>query len=279
MSYLDELFGLQGRTALVTGGGSALGMEICRGLALAGARVIITSQSESKAIECANKLRQFDSDSLGMVWDVKAPDGVMNLNSALSATGVEKIHILVHMPGGVGAVIPAGGTLSMALPEDARKVMDLNFWSFDTIVRGMLNRLWAAEDASVISILSASAVNPLTRVVYYSAAKAALTNITKGLAIEFGRKASIYGAGESIIRVNGLVPGFFPTLQNEDILRQIDPLTEVSREASILAHTPLGRYGQNSELVGPAILLASKASSFITGSLLVVDGGFGAMTI
>ncbi len=119
------------------------------------------------------------------------------------------------------------------------------------------------KSGSIINIGSASGLNPLSRVFTYSASKAAVHNISKNLAREWATKG---------VRVNVLVPGFFPADQNRKVLSP-------DRVASILAKTPMKRFGESHELIGAALLLASDAGSFITGIELVVDGGFDAMTI
>ncbi|MGA9449710.1 MAG: SDR family oxidoreductase, partial [Verrucomicrobiia bacterium] len=116
---------------------------------------------------------------------------------------------------------------------------------------------------SIINVGSASGLTPLSRVFTYSASKAAIHNLSKNLAREWAAKG---------VRVNVLVPGFFPAEQNRKVLSP-------DRVAAILAKTPMKRFGESHELIGAALLLASDAGSFITGTELVVDGGFAAMTI
>jgi NAD(P)-dependent dehydrogenase (short-subunit alcohol dehydrogenase family) len=169
-----------------------------------------------------------------------------------------RVDILVN---GAGVNSP---TPFLDIPEEEfDRIMTVNFKGLFLSCQVFGKQMVERGSGSIINLGSASGLNPLSRVFTYSASKAAVHNISKNLAREWAPKG---------VRVNVLVPGFFPAEQNRRILSS-------DRVASILAKTPMARFGEAHELVGAALLLASDAGSFITGSELVVDGGFGAMTI
>jgi NAD(P)-dependent dehydrogenase (short-subunit alcohol dehydrogenase family) len=258
-SYLSGLFGLTGRVAVIVGGTGELCGAIADGLASAGAEVVLVGRSAEKAKARLRKI----ADSGGSGWFCPAEaTNKKELASLLDA--------VVKKSGRIDIVINGAGTNS------ATPFLDITEEEFDQIVRVNLNSVFLGcqvfgrylvdrgEGGSIINIGSMSGLVPLSRVFTYSATKAAVHNLTKNLAREWAPHR---------VRVNTLVPGFFPAEQNRKVLTP-------ARVASIMDHTPMGRFGEARELVAAALLLASdRAGSFITGSELAVDGGFNAMSI
>lgn len=258
-SYLAELFGLAGRVAIVIGGTGELCGAMAEGLACAGAEVVLVGRDEAKARFRLEKI----AAGGGKGWFHAAEassreqlDGL--LKEVLRRSG--RVDILIN-GAGVNSARPF-----LEVPED----------EFERIVRVNLKSVFlacqvfgkhlveAGQGGSIINIGSISGLGPLSRVFTYSATKAAVHNLSKNLAREWAPRR---------VRVNTLVPGFFPAEQNRKVLTP-------ERVASIMGHTPMGRFGQAPELVGATLLLAAeRAGSFITGAELVVDGGFDSMSI
>jgi NAD(P)-dependent dehydrogenase (short-subunit alcohol dehydrogenase family) len=258
-SFLGGLFGLTGRVAVVIGGTGELCGAIAEGLASAGAEVVLVGRSAEKA---AARLKRI-ADAGGRGWFFAAEaTSKRELASLLGA--------VLKKSGRVDILVNGAGTNSPT------PFFDISEEEFDRIVRVNLNSVFLAcqvfgkhlvekgEGGSIINMGSMSGLVPLSRVFTYSATKAAVHNLTKNLAREWAPHR---------VRVNTLVPGFFPAEQNRKVLTP-------ARVASIMGHTPMGRFGEARELVPAALLLAGEgAGSFITGSELAVDGGFNAMSI
>ncbi len=258
-SYLTGLFGLTGRVAVIIGGTGELCGAIAEGLASAGAEVVLVGRSADKAKARMKRI----SDSGGRSWFCAAEATSKKELAAL-------LDAVVTKSGRVDVLINGAGTNS-ATPfleiaeEELEKIVRVNlnsvFLACQVFGRYMVER---GEGGSIINIGSMSGLVPLSRVFTYSATKAAVHNLSKNLAREWAPHR---------VRVNTLVPGFFPAEQNRKVLTP-------ARVASIMGHTPMGRFGEARELVAAALLLASdRAGSFITGSELAVDGGFNAMSI
>jgi NAD(P)-dependent dehydrogenase (short-subunit alcohol dehydrogenase family) len=253
------LLRLDGRVAVVIGGTGVLGSRIAATYAQAGAEVVIVGRDAAKAQGVLDVLSK-----AGLTHVAFEPCDVSS--RAELASLVQRV---VAKHGRVDVLVNGAGVNS-ATPfldindDELNRIVDANFLavvrSCQEFGRHFVSR---AGGASIINVGSASGITPLSRVFTYSATKAAVHNLTKNLAREWGPHE---------IRVNVLVPGFFPAEQNRKIL-------SADRVAAILGHTPMGRFGDASELAGAALLLASDAGRFITGTELVVDGGFGAMTI
>jgi NAD(P)-dependent dehydrogenase (short-subunit alcohol dehydrogenase family) len=268
----SELFNLTGETAVVIGGTGVLGGAMADALAGAGAKVAILGRSEERGMERVRTIekaggtaRFFPADAMDGTALTRARDAV------IKALG--SVTVLVNGAGGnkPSATIAPGGDFCK-LPLDGWKdVFDLN------LVGGALlpcqvfgETMVAAAKGSIINIASISSILPLSRVVAYSAAKAAVLNLTQFLAREWATKG---------VRVNAISPGFFPAEQNRRMLLKDDG-SYTDRGQSIINHTPMGRFGDPTELAGAVVWLASpKASSFVTGQNIVVDGGFSSVAI
>lgn len=255
-------FRLDGKVAVVIGGTGVLCGNLARTFARAGARTVIVGRNRSKAAAVLERMHADGSEGTFEECDSTSREQLRTLvERVASAHG--RIDVLVN-----GAGVNAATPFLDVSDEELDRIVATNqlavFRSCQGFGRWFVERAEATgEGASVINIGSASGLTPLSRVFTYSMTKAAVHNLTKNLAREWGPLG---------IRVNVLVPGFFPAEQNRAILSP-------ERVASILGHTPMGRFGEVDELGGAALLLASDAGRFITGSELVVDGGFQSMTI
>jgi NAD(P)-dependent dehydrogenase (short-subunit alcohol dehydrogenase family) len=258
-ALLEDLFSLEGKTAVVIGGGGVLAGEMAFGLAGAGANVAIADLNEANAQAKAKVITDRGRKSLACQADVtKKADIRRVLDSTLAEFGAVDI---VLNAAGINSSTPfleiEESEWERILDVDLRSV----FLACQVFGKAMID---AGKGGSIINISSASSDPPLSRVFTYSVAKGGVNQITKYLANEFAPHR---------VRVNALQPGFFPAEQNRKILTE-------DRVASIMRHTPMKRFGDPSELIGALLYLASdKASSFVTGSIVRVDGGFGAMTI
>lgn len=265
-----SLFDLSGKTAIVTGGTGVLGGVIARGLAEAGARVGILGRREEKAEEVARGIREAGGEALALPADVlERPDLERVRDRVLDTWG--RIDVLVNAAGGnmPGATVPPDQNVFALDKAALEQVVSLNL--LGTILPSQVFGEVMARQRSgtIINISSMAAKKPLTRVIGYSAAKAAVDNLTAWLAVEFAQK---YGEG---LRVNAIAPGFFVGDQNRALLLNDDG-TLTARGQQIVDHTPMGRFGEPDELVGTVIWLASSASRFVTGVVVPVDGGFSA---
>lgn len=258
-SYLDKLFNLEGKVAVVTGAGGHLCSEMVRGLARAGCAVAILDLQPEKAKLVENELRAAGFDRvMSLAIDVaKKQDHINALEQILSAFG--HIDILVN-GAGINSPTPF---LELTL-EEWHTILDSQLTGTFLGCQVFGGYMIGRGRGSIINISSASAGPPLSKAFTYSVAKAGILNLTQNLGREWGTKG---------VRVNALRPGFFPTEWNRKNF--ITP----EREAAILDHTPMARYGEPGELIGATIWLASDAAGFVTGAEVAVDGGFSCMTI
>ncbi len=259
MSYIEELFGLQGRTAVIIGGGGVLGGKMSEGLARAGADVAVLDLNPEKARKQAEALNAHGIRTLALQVDATSKQGLKDAADAILAK-LNRVDILINAPG-----INSATPFFEIAEEEYEKIMGVNlksmFLSCQLFGKIMIDQ---GEGGSIINISSASSGPPLSKIFTYSVSKAGVNNLTKFLAREWAPHR---------IRVNALAPGFFPAEQNRKILTR-------ERTEDIFRHTPMGRFGDPEELVGAVIWLASeKAASFVTGALIRVDGGFAATTI
>ena len=257
--FLKSIFGLEGKVAVVIGGGGHLCSEISLGLAGAGASVVVLDLRLSKAISVIDIIKnQNDGNHLALEMDAVSKDSHERvLEKIICEYG--KVDILVN-GAGINAPTPF---LEIDL-EQWNKVIDSQLTASMIGCQVFGSHMLQEKSGSIINISSASAGPPLSKAFAYSVAKAGIRNLTMNLGREWGTKG---------VRVNCLRPGFFPTDWNKKNF--ITP----EREKAILTHTPMSRYGKPSELVGASIWLASDSSSFVTGSEVTIDGGFSCMTI
>lgn len=272
MEFLEKLFNVKDKVAVITGGSGVLGGEIAKGFLRAGAKVIILGTNENKLNQKVSFLRTISNDVTGFKCNVLDEKNIRNVNEQV-LDKYQYIDILVNAAGGhvTKAVIGIDQSIFDLKIEDFGKVTDLNLYG--TVLPTLVFGKSIAEQGkgSIINISSMAAQRAITRAVGYSAAKAAVENFTRWMAIELAQK---FGNG---IRVNAISPGFFLTEQNKSILTNEDGSLK-ERGKTILSITPFNRFGNPDELIGTVLWLASDASQFVTGTIIPVDGGFSAFS-
>lgn len=260
MSYVEDLFDLKNKVSVVIGGSGVLGGSMAHALGRAGSKVAIGYHNNASGAENAVKsIEQEKGVAKAVQIDASSEEGIKKGKDAIvSLWG--RIDIVVNAPG-VNSPTPV-----FNIPEEEwDTILDTNlkgvFLSCRVFAKQMIEQ---RSGGSIINISSVSSGPPLSRVFTYSISKAGVNNMTRFLAKEWAPHK---------IRVNAIMPGFFPAEQNRKILTE-------ERRKSIFAHTPMARYGEPDELSGALLWLASeKASSFVTGAVIPVDGGFTSMTI
>jgi NAD(P)-dependent dehydrogenase (short-subunit alcohol dehydrogenase family) len=252
-AYLEELFGLGGRTAVVIGGGGVLGGALCRGLSGAGATIVVADLFEDACKTRVAELTAAGGKASYAIVDVTLRESLEKLlATALEQTG--RADILVNCAG-----VNAGTSFLDATDKDWDRVLTINLKAVFMASQIFARHMVAQGGGSILNIGSVTSHLPLSRVFAYSASKAGVLNLTRNIAHEFGTRG---------VRVNAICPGFFPAEQNRRVLTK-------ERTDNIMHHTPMARFGEPEELIGAAILLVSpKAGSFMTGSAVNVDGGF-----
>lgn len=272
--FSTESFKLTNQVAIVTGGTGVLGGAMARGLAQAGARVVILGRRATIADEVAASIRAAGGEALGVGADV-LEQAQLEAARDLALERWGRIDILLNAAGGnmPGATVAPDASLFGLQPDAFRAVVDLNLTGtlIPSLVFGATMAQKPEPRGCIINISSMAAQLALTRVGGYSAAKAGVDNLTRWLAVELARR---YGEG---MRVNAIAPGFFVGEQNRALLLQPDG-TPTERGKSILAHTPAGRFGNPDDLLGALIWLCSPAAAFINGVVIPVDGGFSAFS-
>lgn len=268
--HTQAAFDLSGRVAVVTGGTGALGQAVAGGLVASGARVVVVAR-RSDLVEALAAELGGPACALGVVADVLDPG---HLAAALGTVMREwgRVDVLVNAAGGnrpEATVAPDGSFFDLD-PEAIRAVVELNLMGTLLPVQAFGPAIAKGGGGSIINVSSAAATRPLSRVVGYGAAKAAVENATRWLADHVARR---YGQA---MRVNAVAPGFFIGDQNRHLLLAEDG-TLTDRGEEVVARTPMGRLGEPSDLVGPVLWLASDASRFVTGAVVPVDGGFSAV--
>jgi NAD(P)-dependent dehydrogenase (short-subunit alcohol dehydrogenase family) len=258
-TYLNGLFNLENKVAVVIGAGGHLCSEMARGFAYAGCKVAILDLRLEKSQLVEKELNELGfNDVISLAIDVgKKQDHIDALKQVLKVFG--QIDILVN-----GAGINSPTPFFELTLDEWNSILDSQitgtFLGCQVFGEYMVKR----GCGSIINLSSASAGPPLSKAITYSVAKAGIKNLTQNLGREWGEKG---------VRVNAVRPGFFPTDWNRKNF--ITP----EREVAILGHTPMNRYGQPNELLGATLWLASDAASFVTGAEIAIDGGFSCMTI
>jgi NAD(P)-dependent dehydrogenase (short-subunit alcohol dehydrogenase family) len=269
----ENLFCIKDKVVLITGGCGVLGSAMSRYLAKQGAKIVILDMAEEKGKALAGEIKSLGGDALFLPSNV-LDRKTLESNRDMAIKAYSRIDVLVNAAGGnvSGATIAPDKTIFDLEIDAFKKVVDLNL--FGTVLPTMVFAKAMVENGAgnIINIASESALRPLTRVAGYGAAKAAVANFTKYMAGELALKF-----GETF-RVNALAPGFFITEQNRDLLTNPDG-SYTERAKTILAHTPYRRFGEADELLGSLHYLISDASKFVSGIILVIDGGFDSFSI
>ena len=247
-----DRFKLDGRIALITGSSAGIGEALARGLAAAGATVVINGRTQATVAKVAGSIRSGGLRAAECVFDVTDPGA--------AAAGVKRIEaeigpidILVNNAG-----IQRRAPLHEIADETWREVIATNLDSLFYVSKAVAGRMIPRKRGSIINICSVMSELGRATVVPYTAAKGGVKMLTKGMAVDWGRHG---------IRVNGIGPGYFKTELNAALV------ADEKFSAWIAGRAPLGRWGDVEELVGAAIYLASDAASFVTGHILYVDGG------
>ena len=257
--YVNEIFSLEGKVAAVIGGGGVLAGAMAEGLAKAGAAVALLDLSKENAEKQANVIQKESATAIAIQLDATSKEQLVSAEEQI-ANELGDTDILINAPG-----INSATPFFEIEEEEWEKILQVNlksmFLACQVFGKKMVER---GKGGSIINVSSASSGPPLSKIFTYSVTKAGVNNLTQYLAREWAT---------SRVRVNAIAPGFFPAEQNRKILTK-------ERVADIMRHTPMDRFGEAEELVGATIWLASdNASSFVTGAIIRVDGGFTAMTI
>jgi NAD(P)-dependent dehydrogenase (short-subunit alcohol dehydrogenase family) len=270
-SYVESLFDIKGKVVAITGGGGVLGGAMGRALGKAGAMVAVLDLFPEAAEKVAGEILEAGGEALAVQCDVLDKGGVQcAAQEVVQAFG--RVDILINGAGGNKKEATTSGEISFFdLPADAVQwVFNLNFLG-TLLPSQVFGQLMAAQGEGIIlNISSMNAFLPLTRIPAYSAAKAAVSNFTQWLAVHMAQEYSPQ------IRVNALAPGFFLTEQNRFLLTEEGSGELTSRGRTIIEHTPMDRFGDPEELIGTMLWLLSPASTFVTGVVVPVDGGFNA---
>ncbi len=259
MSYIEQLYDLQGKVAVVIGGTGELCSHMALGLAKAGVEVVLAGRNEDKALDRLDMIEAEGGSGYFVATDLMQKGSLYALLDIVTERS-GKVDILIN-----GAGVNTAKPVLEIPTEDFQTILDINltatFQACQVFGQYFIEK---GIPASIINLGSIAGLNPISCSFAYSASKAALHNLTRNFSREWAEKD---------IRVNTLIPGFFPSEENRNALDE-------SRILEILRKTPMSRFGDPDELIGATLLLASsKAGSFITGSEFVIDGGFNTMSI
>jgi len=275
---------LKGQVALVTGGGGVLCSTMAKALAQCGAKVAIADLKQENADRVAAEIKASGGEAIGVACNVLDKTSLEQANVVVEKE-LGAVSILVN---GAGGNHPKGTTSrEYLMPEDLTQsvegittfydldpkgiefVFNLNFLGTLLPTQVFTKSMAKAGAGVVINISSMNAFTPLTKIPAYSGAKAAVSNFTQWLAVHFSKVG---------VRVNAIAPGFFLTDQNRALLTKVDG-SLTPRGNTIIAHTPMGKFGNSEDLVGVLLWLASsEAAGFVTGTVIPVDGGFSAFS-
>ncbi len=268
MDYISDMFGIKDKVAVLTGGAGILAGEMAKGFLNAGAKVVLLDINEKSLEQRIKSLNGKEKAVIGLKCNVLDKGNLAEVNKEILKK-FNRMDILVNAAGGnmEGATIGVDQTVFDLEFEQFKRVTDLNLNGtvLPTLIFG--KTMADQKKGSIINISSMAVSRAITRVVGYSAAKAAIDNFTRWMAVEL---ASKFGSG---LRVNAIAPGFLLTEQNRTLLTKKDGSLTV-RGKTIMNITPFRRFGEPEELVGTVIYLASDAAKFVTVAVIPIDGGF-----
>ncbi len=270
---MNELFSVKDQVVVITGGTGVLGACIGEYLALQGAKVVLMVRRKEEGDRLVAEINAKGGEALFLVTDVMDAE-VLQANCDEIMARYGRVDALLNAAGGnmPGATIAPGNTFFDVKIEEFQKVLNVNLTGTVLPTQIFLKPMVEAGRGSIVNFSSMAAFRPMTRVLGYAAAKAGISNFTAFLANEVATKFT------SDIRVNAIAPGFFLTNQNRALLTNADgSLTE--RGNDVIRQTPFKRFGRPEELCGTIQYLISDASSFVTGTVAVVDGGFNAFAM
>ncbi len=268
------MFRLDNKIAVVTGGSGVLGRSMSLAMARQGATIVILARHQDKPKLVAEEIQALGGQALCVVADVLDRDSLERAAETIIAE-YGRIDILINAAGGnrpQAVAVPGQSTFFDLAPDAMQHVFDLNFMGTLNACQIFGKHMAAQKAGVVLNVSSLAAERPLTRVVAYAAAKAAVDNFTQWLAVYMAKEI---GPG---LRVNAIAPGFFLGEQNRAMLVDEASGELTARGQTIIDHTPMGRFGEPEELDGTVIWLVSEASKFVTGVVVKVDGGFGAFS-
>jgi NAD(P)-dependent dehydrogenase (short-subunit alcohol dehydrogenase family) len=272
MTFVESLFSLRGRNAIVTGGTGVLGRSMAASLARAGAKVGVLGRREAMAAEVARDLEAQGGEAMPLPADVLDRDSLLAAREQLMERW-RGLHILVNAAGGniPAATLPEAADVFGMSIDAFRQVVELNL--VGTVLPSLVfgEAIVQSGGGAIVNVSSMSAQRALTRTGGYGAAKAAVENLTRWLAVELARR---HGDG---IRVNAIAPGFFVGEQNRALLQQEDG-SLTARGETVISHTPAGRFGVPDDLQAALVFLCGPGARFINGVVLAVDGGFSAFS-
>ncbi|EAZ82619.1 SDR family oxidoreductase [Algoriphagus machipongonensis] len=267
---MSTLFSIEGKKIAFSGATGVLGKTMALHLAQEGAQLIIIGRTQAKVDQLVDEINATGRDAWGYYADVTDEEGLQEVASKIESDH-EYIDILINAAGGnmPGAVITPNQTFLDLDTKSLKNVVDLNYLGTVLPTKILLPLMLKNNKGNILNISSMAASRPMTRVLGYASAKAAIDNFTKFLAVELSAK---HGPE---FRVNAIAPGFFLTEQNRTLLTESDgSLTQ--RGNQIKSHTPMNRFGKPEDLLGSLQWLCSDASQFVTGTIIPVDGGFSA---
>jgi NAD(P)-dependent dehydrogenase (short-subunit alcohol dehydrogenase family) len=271
LAELSQAYDLTGKSIVITGGAGILGGEMACALVGCNANVAILDRDTALADRVLKRIDTRAGQVIVVFGDVLKPDTLEQARRVIIES-FGRVDGLINTAGGNRPEATTGPDRSFfELSDDAlRFVVDLNLLGTILPTKIFAKQMAEQGEGSIINISSMAALRPLTRVVGYAASKAAVTNFTQWLAVYMARECS------PKIRVNAVSPGFFLTEQNRYLMTEKETGALTQRGQSVLAHTPMNRFGQPEDLLGAVMWLLSPLSSFVTGIVLPIDGGFSA---
>ncbi len=250
-------FSLDGKRALVTGGGRGIGRASAVAMAESGAEVVVTSRTSAQLDETVDQIRAQGGKATSIVCDISDPGAVRDLNEQLLEDN-GKIDILVNN----AAISPIVKGIEKVEPEEWAQILDVNVNATFGVIRTVASTMLEQGSGSVVNVSSIAAVRALPRLAPYSASKAALAAMTRSMAIEWARSG---------LRVNAVAPAYIETEMTAAVTQR------PRLRQSVVDRTPMGRWGQPEEVAWAVVFLASDAASYVTGHTLFVDGGWTSM--